>query len=118
MRARPPATHLRRGARVPILAADRTTFDESLGDNMKKIRWMVVVPLLTGALTFASTARADKPGKEIVVTPAADVKFMPIDPNDKEGKGPQISVLFGDMKKKGTPLGFLLKVPPGFKPGP
>jgi anti-sigma factor ChrR (cupin superfamily) len=85
---------------------------------MKKIRWMLVLPLLTGALAVTSTARADKPAKEIVVTPSADVKYMPLDPNDKEGKGPQISVVFGDMKKKGTPLGFFLKVPPGFKPGP
>ena len=85
---------------------------------MKKIRWMVVIPLLTGALALASTARAEKAGKEIMVTPSADVKFMPLDPKDTEGKGPQISVVFGDIKKKGTPLGFLLKLPPGFKPGP
>jgi len=85
---------------------------------MKKIRWMVVVPLLTGALGLASTARAEKAGKEIMVMPSADVKYMPLDPNDKEGKGPQISVVFGDMKKKGTPMGFLLKLQPGFKPGP
>jgi hypothetical protein len=86
---------------------------------MKKIRLMLVVPTLTVALAgLAGTARAEKAAKEIVATPAADVKFMPLDPNDKELKGPQISVVFGDMKKKGTPLGFLLKLPAGFKPGP
>jgi len=83
----------------------------------KKIRWAFIVPLLTVSVGFAGAARA-KEAKEIVVTPPADVKFMPLDPNDKEGKGPQISVLSGDMKKKGTPLFFLLKLPPGFKPGP
>ena len=83
----------------------------------KKIRWAFIVPLLTVSLGFVGGARA-KEAKEIVVTPPADVKFMPLDPNDKEGKGPQISVLSGDMKKKGTPLYFLLKIPAGFKPGP
>lgn len=83
-----------------------------------KTRWMLLVPLLTAALGFAGgkLASAGK-DKEIVLTPAADVKFQPLDPNDKEGKGPQLSVVFGDIKKKG-PLGFLLKLPPGFKPGP
>ena len=84
----------------------------------KKIRWAFIVPLLTVSVGFVGAARADKAAKEIAVTPAADVKFMPLDPNDKEGKGPQISVISGDMKKKGTPLLFLLKLPPGFKPGP
>ncbi|HYQ44417.1 MAG TPA: DUF4437 domain-containing protein [Polyangiaceae bacterium] len=51
------------------------------------------------------------------MTPAADVKYVPLDPKDTEGRGPQISVVFGDMKKK-APLGFLFKVPPGFRPGP
>jgi hypothetical protein len=83
----------------------------------KKIRWAFIVPLLAVSVGFTGGARA-KEAKEIVVTAPADVKYMPLDPNDKEGKGPQISVLSGDMKKKGTPLYFLLKLPPGFKPGP
>ena len=84
----------------------------------KKIRWAFIVPLLTVSVGFVGGARAEKAAKEIMVTAPADVKFMPLDPNDKEGKGPQISVLSGDMKKKGTPMYFLLKLPPGFKPGP
>jgi beta-alanine degradation protein BauB len=55
--------------------------------------------------------------KEIVVIPAAEVKFQPIDPNDKEGKGTLISVVFGDLKKK-APIGLLLKVPAGSRSGP
>jgi quercetin dioxygenase-like cupin family protein len=55
--------------------------------------------------------------KHMRVTSPEDVKFSPVDPNDKEGKGPQISVVFGDIKKKG-PAGFLLKLPAGYKPGP
>jgi hypothetical protein len=82
-----------------------------------KIKWLFVVPLVTGALGFAGGVFAEKKAKEIAVTPAADVKFMPIDPNDKEGKGPQISLVFGDLKKKG-PVGVLLKTMPGFRPGP
>lgn len=82
-----------------------------------KIKWLFVVPLFTGALGFAGGVFAEKKSKEIAITPAADVKFMPIDPNDKEGKGPQISLVFGDLKKKG-PVGVLLKTMPGFRPGP
>lgn len=55
--------------------------------------------------------------KEIILTPPADVKFVPLDPDDSERRGPQISVVFGDMKKR-APLGFFFKVPAGFKPGP
>jgi quercetin dioxygenase-like cupin family protein len=40
------------------------------------------------------------------------VKFQSFDPTDKEGKGPQIAVVFGDMRKKG-PIGYLLKIPAG-----
>jgi len=45
------------------------------------------------------------------------VKYQPLDPGDKEGKGPQIAMVFGDMKQK-APVGFLFKVPAGFRPGP
>jgi hypothetical protein len=67
-------------------------------------------------MAMANRAGADHV-KEIALTPAPDVKYQPLDPNDKEGKGPQISVVFGDLEKK-APLGFLFKVPPGFRPGP
>ena len=83
---------------------------------MKNTKWILIASLLSGGLGAAGGVFAAK-GKEIALTPPEDVKFQPIDPNDKEGKGPQLSVVFGDMKKKG-PMGFILKVPPGFKPGP
>lgn len=54
---------------------------------------------------------------EIMRTPPAAVKYQPLDPADKDGKGPQVAIVFGDMKKK-APVGFLFKVPPGFRPGP
>jgi hypothetical protein len=45
-----------------------------------------------------------------------DAKWIPLDA--KAGaKGPQISISFGEMGKK-APIGFLLKTPPGFHPGP
>jgi hypothetical protein len=84
---------------------------------MKNFKWMVVVSLASAGVGLAGGVFAAK-SKEIVVTPAADVKFQPLDPADKEGKGPQIAVVFGDIKKKGTPLGFLFKAPANFKPGP
>ncbi|HET7544950.1 MAG TPA: DUF4437 domain-containing protein [Polyangiaceae bacterium] len=54
---------------------------------------------------------------DISRTPPAEVKYQPLDPRDKQGLGPQIALVFGDMKKK-APVGFLFKVPPGFRPGP
>jgi hypothetical protein len=80
----------------------------------------------TGALLFISTlagaspgatAATSHPGPDIVVVPPADVRYQPLDPRDKEGKGPQISIVFGDLTKK-APVGFLFKVPPGYRPGP
>jgi hypothetical protein len=83
---------------------------------MKQLKWILIASLVSGGLGAAAAVVAAK-GKDIVITPADEAKFLPLDPNDKEGKGPQFSVVFGEMGKK-TPLGFLLKVPPGFKPGP
>lgn len=69
-----------------------------------------------GSLTPAAAAPGG-PALDILRTPAGEVKYRPLDPSDKDGKGPQISIVFGDMKKK-APVGFLFKVPPGFRPGP
>jgi hypothetical protein len=84
--------------------------------SMKNVRWIVVASLVSAGMGLGAGVFAAK-GKEIVVTPAEQMKFQPLDPADKEGKGPQIAVVFGDLKKKG-PIGFLFKAPPGFKPGP
>lgn len=85
---------------------------------MKNMKWAVLLAV-GGALGFAGGVyAAGAAKKEMVVTPAADVKWAPLDPKDTEGKGPQISVLFGDMKKKGAPLGILMHFPAGFTPGP
>jgi len=85
----------------------------------KAIRWLPLMCVLSAALSAAVVASRAEAGatKEIALTPAAEVKYVPLDPADKQGKGPQISVVFGDMKKK-EPLGFYFKVPPGFRPGP
>lgn len=50
-------------------------------------------------------------------TPAAEIKWMPLVPQLGD-KGPQVSVVFGDMKKKGAPIGVLITLPAGFSPGP
>ena len=78
---------------------------------MKHLKLMIALSLVSAGLGAAGGVLAAKT-KEIVVTPDSDLKFQPFDPNDKEGKGPQIAVVFGDMKKKG-PIGYLLKVPAG-----
>lgn len=55
--------------------------------------------------------------KDIVTTQNKDLKWSPLDPKDTAGKGAMYTVVFGDMKKK-APIGFILKLPPGAKPGP
>jgi len=80
---------------------------------------LLVLPVATAGLGFAGgVVAATAKGKEIVVTPAAEVKYEPMDPNDKEMKGPSFAVVFGDVKKKGQPVGLLLRMPPGARPGP
>ena len=84
----------------------------------KTTKLFLVLPVLTAGFGFAGGVfAAGGKGKEIVVTPAADVKFEPMDPNDKEMKGASFSVVFGDLKKKGQPVGILLKVPAGGRAG-
>jgi hypothetical protein len=78
---------------------------------MKHLKWMILVSLVSAGLGAAGGVFAAK-SKEIVVTPDSDLKFQPLDPTDKEGKSPQMAVVFGDVKKKG-PIGYLLKVPAG-----
>jgi hypothetical protein len=73
------------------------------------------VALVLGvALGLGSNALAQK-AKQLIGNPAAQVAFQPLDPKDVAGKGPQMSVVFGD-KGKG-PVGFLLKTAPGERPG-
>jgi len=79
--------------------------------KIKPSKWIVMALLGGVGLGAAGGVLAAK-GKDIVLTPADEVRFQPLDPRDKEGKGPQISVVFGDLTKKG-PIGYLLKVPAG-----
>jgi hypothetical protein len=79
---------------------------------------LLVLPVVTAGLGFAGGVVAAAAKKEIVVTPAADLKFEPLDPKDTEVKGPAMSVVFGDVKKKGQAIGFLLRIPAGGKAGP
>src|SRR5215212_2470844 len=83
---------------------------------MKGMKWALL--LVVGvSLGFAGGVFAAGAKKESVMTPAADVKWTPLDPKDTEMKGPSMSVVFGDMKKKG-PLGFLIHNPADSTPGP
>ena len=67
------------------------------------------------ALLAAATTVASAGPKDNTWTQLKDAKWAPLDPADKAGKGPQFSLVFGDMKK--GPAGVLLKLPSGFKPG-
>lgn len=77
---------------------------------MNKTAW---IPVATALLFGASHVAADpvKPGP----VAAADMKWQALVPQ-LGAKGPQISVVFGDLKK--GPVGLLLKLPAGFTPGP
>lgn len=55
--------------------------------------------------------------RAIAVTPAAQVAFRPLLPDDTTGKGPAASVVFGDLSKR-VPTGLLMKVPADADPGP
>src|SRR5205085_7379746 len=111
----------RRSRRQPCTCPSGTPLlkcaHSSQGESMNTKVWGIVAAVASaGAAGFAAGALAAN-GKQIVLVPPEEVKFAPADPNDKEGNGPQIAVVFGDMKTK-APMGFLLKVPAGGKPGP
>jgi hypothetical protein len=71
---------------------------------------------LAAVLLATATALAGG-GKEITTTLLKDLKWTPLDAKAGD-KGPQVSVVVGDMKAKGKPIAFYLKVPPDGKPGP
>jgi len=77
---------------------------------------LVPLAVAVAAMFFARRAPAVAT-PDITRTPPAEVKYQPLDPNDHSGRGPQVAIVFGDMRKK-APVGFLFKVPPGFRPGP
>lgn len=55
---------------------------------------------------------SEKPGT--IVTYAEDLKWQPIGPLDAEGKGYFVSLMYGDLEKKG-PTHFLMKYSAGKK---
>lgn len=70
--------------------------------------------LVLALVGVASTAAIAGP-KDNSWTSLKDAKWAPLDPKDTAGKGPKMTVVFGDVKK--GPVGIILNVPPGFKPG-
>jgi hypothetical protein len=82
---------------------------------MKAVKWVVALAVAVAVGFGGGVMAAGK--KDMAITPVDEVKWSSMDPNDKEGKGPQIAVVFGDLKKK-APLGVLLKLSPDAKPGP
>ena len=76
---------------------------------------LFVLALAVGTSAFAQS-KSDTTKPAIRVTAADNVRFTPLDPKAGD-KGPQFSVVFGEMNKK-TPVGLLLKLPAGFRPAP
>ena len=58
---------------------------------------------------------SEKPGT--IVTYAEDLKWQPVGPRDAEGKGYFVSLMYGDLEKKG-PTHFLMKYSAGKKAPP
>ena len=70
------------------------------------------------AIGGAAAAIAVPTSTAIAEPTAADAAaWVPLVP-DLGDKGPQLQVVFGDLKKKKSPIGLLLKIPAGFTPGP
>lgn len=82
--------------------------------SFKTLHVAIIAIAAAGLGTWAGAA-VPGPAREIRVTPASEVKFTPRDP--KNPNGVQTALLFGDFDKPG-PIGYLLKVPAGFRPGP
>jgi uncharacterized protein DUF4437 len=82
---------------------------------MNKLAIAAIAGVLAGTGGYVAGTMA-APKADAWVKPAKDLKWVPLDAKAGD-KGPQVAVVFGDMTKKG-PIGFILKAPPGFKPGP
>ncbi|HUJ60867.1 MAG TPA: DUF4437 domain-containing protein [Kofleriaceae bacterium] len=68
------------------------------------------------ALALTSALAAPAIAGHSSTTTQKQTTWIPLDA--KAGaRGPQIAVVYGDLKTKG-PIGFLFKTPPGFRPGP
>jgi quercetin dioxygenase-like cupin family protein len=80
---------------------------------MRRSTWIALAFGAAGG--FGASAGAQN-AKQLAATPASQVRFRPLDPQNAGGKGPQMAVVFGDERK--GPLGFLLKTQPGERPGP
>src|SRR2546430_1144600 len=75
---------------------------------------VLVAAAATGGFLAGTIAAPN--AKTITTTQMKDLKWSPMDPKAGD-KGPMMTVLFGDPKVKG-PIGWMLKAPAGFKPGP
>jgi hypothetical protein len=82
---------------------------------MKAAKWVVALAVAMAVGFGGGVMAAGK--KDMALTAPEEVQWNPMDPSDKEGKGPKIAVVFGDIKKK-APLGLLLQAPADAKPGP
>ena len=83
---------------------------------MNKTTIALAVGLVAASTGFFAGSYAGSAKKDGTTTLEKDQKWIPLDAKAGD-KGPQVSVVFGDLKVKG-PIGFFLKVPAGFKPGP
>jgi hypothetical protein len=82
------------------------------------MRTLTTLALAAAISVPAATAHADGKTKKPSGPIAADsLTWTPLIA-ELGDKGPQFQVVFGDLTKKKSPVGILLKVPAGFTPGP
>ena len=79
------------------------------------IKLAILVASLASGITLSASADMQKKAARPVIKPAADLEWTPLVP-ELGARGPQLSVVFGDLKK--GPVGLLLKQPAGARPGP
>jgi hypothetical protein len=79
------------------------------------IKLALLVAALASAISLRATAETPKKAARPVIRPAAEIAWTPLVP-ELGAKGPQISVVFGELKK--GPVGLLIKQPAGARPGP
>jgi hypothetical protein len=91
---------------------DRTPRAHGAMKEMTMTKHAIALSFATVSALMTTPVMADHSSTSIT----KQLSWIPLDA--KAGaKGPQISVVFGDIKTKG-PIGFVLKTPPGFRPGP
>jgi len=82
-------------------------------------QYLLAVSVLAFSLGLGNVAQAQSARDGLLqppVTPASELKYVPLDPKDTQHVGVMVHVIFGSMDKKG-PVAYLARLPAGFSAG-